>query len=326
MKIKYFFLPIILSLGFSFFFVLNHPNFKSNHNSDNIDELIVLHNEVTENTTISKNTVISFNFDIDIDNAQRIITFDIPVEHLFWVNDSFSYKKFKAFSHFIKNIIYTNFFSINIYNQNDIVLSRNVYYTYSYNPDKIPFISFYNKNEDGDGLNTPLSTQQFSEFKLSALKFATSPESKKIIKDKFNNINSQLISLTENYYTNLKSGNFFKQIYSLELIKFFEIVNSQQRSFPNEIIAKLENKYDTELALKEFKLHYEYINTLDFKDAILNFKYSNFIKLPPNDNDVCFVKVPDNVSVDFYTVGQVKFISNEYTLEPYSCAGGLNIQ
>ena len=64
--------------------------------------------------------------------------------------------------------------------------------------------------------------------------------------------------MTENYYKNLKYGNFFKQIYSLELINFFEIVNLQQSSFPNEIIAKLENKYDAELALKEFKLHYEY--------------------------------------------------------------------
>ena len=332
MKLRYVLLPLVFTIGS--FLVMNCYN--SNSNLLNTIE----HDKVTESTVISKNTTISFSFKPSdalrkqgfyVENDD-IITFNIPVEQSFLIDDSFSYDKFNAFSNFIENIIFTDFFYLSVHNQDDITLSRSIYHTYSYKPLRTTFISLYNKNENGDGVNTPLSVQQFSEFKSLALTFATTPESKEFIQGKFDNINSQLMSLAENYYKDLKSGKFFEEESSTRLINFFEVVNSKQSTFPNEVIAKLENKYNTqlnfntELALHKFKAHYEHVNSINFKEAILDFKYNNFVKMPPNDNDVCFVKIPDNVFLNIHVVGQINFSYSGYTLEPYSCAGGLNIQ
>lgn len=331
MKLRYVLLPLIFSVCSLLFL---------NCNNSNTDKFSVNYNEVNENTVITKDTTIHFNLDLDNnphkyisnEDSDIFITLDIPVQPYFWINGSFSYEKFNIFSNFIQNVIHTEYFYIDIYNQNDLVLARSIYHTYSYKPERIPFISLYNQNEDGDGVNLPLSVQQFSEFKSLALTFATTPKNKEIIQGKFDNINSELMSLAENHYKDLKSGKFFEEESSTRLINFFEVVNSKQSTFPNEVIAKLENKYNTqlnfntELALHKFKAHYEHVNSINFKEAILDFKYNNFVKMPPNDNDVCFVKIPDNVNIGINIVGQVKFVSNGYTLEPYSCTGGFNIQ
>lgn len=328
MKLRYFLLPLLPIFTICFFLVIN-----LNKSNSNIFE----HDKVTESTVISEKTIINFSFNIGnatlkhglyVDNNE-FINFNIPVEH-FFINDSFSYEKFNVFSNFIENIIFTDFFHVSVYNQDDIVLFHSIYYAHSYQPEIEPFISLYNQNEDGDGINTPLSVQQFSEFKSLALTFATTLNNKEIIQGKFDNINSELMSLTKNYYKKLKSGEFFEIEYSTKLINLFEVINTKQNSFPNEIITKLENQYstefDTKLALEELKAHYELVVNTNFKKAILDFKYNNFVKMPPNDNHVCFVKIPDNVVVNTYVVGQINLTHDGYTLEPYNCAGGLNIQ
>ena len=332
MKLRYFLVPLIFSIGFILFFNCS--------NSENNRSLVIDYNKVTQDSIVTKDTIIQFNLDLDNnprkygfnEESYNFITFDIPVEPYFWIDGSFSYEKFNTFSNFVQNIIYTKFFTIDIYNNNDIVLARNIYHTYSFDSNKIPFISLYNQNEDGDGINTPLSVQQFSEFKSLLLSLIINPKSKNIIEYKFNYIDSELFSHADNYYFDLKSGKFFEKESSTRLINFFEVINSKQSVFPNDVIAKLENKYNsqlnfnTELALQAFKSHYQYVNSINIKEAILDFKYNNFIKMPPNDNDVCFVKIPDNVAIEVHIVGQVKFVSNGYTLEPYNCTGGFNIQ
>ena len=77
--------------------------------------------------------------------------------------------------------------------------------------------------------------------------------------------------------------------------------------------------FNTELALHKFKAHYEHVNSINFKEAILDFKYNNFVKMPPNDNDVCFVKIPDNVQIDYSTIGEINFTFKGYTLDAYNC-------
>lgn len=132
-------------------------------------------------------------------------------------------------------------------------------------------------------------------------------------------------SLIKTFFSSILPDSTFDVNEALNVITFFEIIENNKPFSSNDYIKKVQQEfvsqfdYEVNTLLHSYTAHYNTVVNFDTEKNIENFKLNNFIKVPKNDNDVCFVKIPDNVQIDYSTIGEINFTFKGYTLDAYNC-------
>tara|TARA_Y100000588_G_scaffold48899_1_gene46060 strand:+ start:18824 stop:19783 length:960 start_codon:yes stop_codon:yes gene_type:complete len=132
-------------------------------------------------------------------------------------------------------------------------------------------------------------------------------------------------SLIKTFFSSILPDSTFNVNEALNIITFFEIIENNKPFSSNDYIKKVQQEfvsqfnYEVNTLLHSYTVHYNTVVNFDTEKNIENFKLNNYIKVPKNDNDVCFVKIPDNVEIDYSTIGEINFTFKGYTLDAYNC-------
>ena len=270
--------------------------------------------DINPDTTIDKNHIITLPQENILDVSKPLF---IEASFFFTTKysnvgstHSFDYDKFQKFIKFYKILDNKYYhFIINAEDNDVLILGRG----YPRTDNRI--ISFFNETDALISFHEYIDFKSIIAQRLNGTRIHESAESldnriKFMIADVFSfllpnsEFNFSLAEYAINFFDYIEDNKPFK------LISYFEDAKE-------DLINHSEQDFD--YLLNNYKTHYNNIVNLDKEESIENFKLNNYIKVPKNDNDVCFVKIPDNVEIDYSTIGEINFTFKGYTLDAYNC-------
>ena len=256
-----------------------------------------------------KDNVLFYILEKSTGNSHISKIYSVPYVALLNENQNIDLEDLDTFQRFLEIITQQYCFKINPkLSHNDLFINYSLD-----NENYLPFVDMY-ANFDGDLINRPLSIEQFIRYTA-------------IIEVMHNNT----LAIADNFRAFIKEqylelmnaqGFGYEHRYAQSIIQFFNISNQIQIFNYNPFIGELNEYLGSDLvkqALENYKAHYNTVENLESDILIEQFKTQNFIKVPQTDEDICFIKVPKDVTINTQTVGQINFDFTEYELDAYNC-------
>jgi len=279
-------------------------------NSQNLETVFFLH--ISKNTVIQRDTIIEFP-DLGGYGDDRV---KLKGEHFFKATHSnLGYESkfdFEYLRDFIDLFSFLDSFDkytlLSDKENQDITLYSQTH--------KIPIISLFGQNK-----KATISFAEYLEFKYIIETHLKNTHIHNLISLFDSRIKIQIATL----FNSTLPYKSFKLNEAKNVIDIFNIIENNKPFSYNKYIEEVKQsfinqfEYDTQILLHNYTVHYNTVVNFDTEKNIENFKLNNYIKVPKNDNDVCFVKIPDNVQIDYSTIGEINFTFKGYTLDAYNC-------
>lgn len=302
---------ILLFLFIGFLFSENSSD-NNHHSQDNIEYKRIYSSDIEPDTFISPDTLISFpsSYSEEKHLLKASLFFTTKHSNVDSIH-SFDFNKFKRFYN-LYSILQHGFYHFRIDSEKNDILILAIQQPRQ----RHKLISFFQE------VDAFVSFQEYLQFKsiisvhLTGSQIHSSIESlDNTIKVTFSNMFQLLLPQSKFDLDNAKI-----------ILDFFELNNTNKPFHNTSYFINAKNDFtinnpdlDLDLLLQNYKNHYNNVINLNKKENINKFKLNNYIKVPKNDDDVCFVKIPDNVQIDYSTIGEINFTFDGYTLDTYNC-------
>lgn len=271
------------------------------------DELVIFIEEKKALPVMACNDIPSFEiYSLELVSIQK---YKIPAKFFIDYHNEFDIKKFETFGIFI--VLLNQYEGLKLFvdkNQNDSFITYNTL-------DDLTLLDIF-AQFDGDLVNSPLSPRQLRKYKVMASEIQnSSPEFTEDFNEFYTNVQN-LIALN---YKHISNEVAFNINVSPAVIAFFEVSEIMRKFTFNKTVNDLQEQYNVPTLLQQYQNHYYQVVSLNEQLAIDTFKSDNYEKLPNNNDDVCFVRIPKDVRPDYSVIGLINFEFSQYNVDAYNC-------